>query len=272
MSSKLLKALLVKKRVKVADSIKFPSQPDAIKFKTWWAAARTEIASAVQDETMHDKAVRWFQEVEKPTTPFEALENSGNRFKLLDVRIASGIMKIATGTLGRELNKANQASAKAGMVLRGRQALHIMFHYFKVNEDQGALYDLKDLMAVKFHGSLQDFINNWETILNGMEAEPDEKTLRTLFYDEIFDCKELDHDMACYDRMEPNDPNRSYKWMLSRIRTLLERKRKVSQRNEVTRHIGRNRRGDAAPVTREHRGRPRGHSGGSHRGSRHGSV
>ena len=62
-SSKLLKALLAKKRVKVADSIEFPSKPDAIKFKTWWSAARTEIASAVQDETMHDKAAKWFQEV-----------------------------------------------------------------------------------------------------------------------------------------------------------------------------------------------------------------
>jgi hypothetical protein len=60
--------------------------------------------------------------------------------------------------------------------------LFLLDQLFKVNEDQGALYDLKDLLAVKRHGGLQEFIDSWETILSGMEAEPDEKTLRTLFF------------------------------------------------------------------------------------------
>ena len=73
--------------------------------------------------------------------------------------------------LGRNITLATEAAAKVGEMLKGRQKLKLVYNWFKINEKAGSLYDIADLMSVKFSGDakLEQFISNWNNVLIGME-------------------------------------------------------------------------------------------------------
>ena len=82
-------------------------------------------------------------------------------------------------------------AAKDGRLLRGRQALFMIYQHFKTAEEAGALYDLVDLTKVLSTTSggkqidLTTFLQNWEAVLAGMKVEPDISVKETLFKEQI---------------------------------------------------------------------------------------
>jgi hypothetical protein len=147
-------------------------------------------------------------------------------------------MKVATGELGRKLSLAVEVAAKCGLMLRGRQALFIIYEHFKTAEKAGALFELTDLMAIKRHGSnLQAFITSWDTVLAGMKNEPTVETKEVLLYEQLKDCEELIHDMAYYHRDKMMSSQQKYDFLLSAVREYLERKRQEENRKAVVQQL-----------------------------------
>ena len=181
----LLKALTGQsKRLKEATEIKLPAMPDAVGFKQWKLTVRSKVADA---SGRGDDGLRWVMKVEDATASFESLADSGKGFTRLDMKLSAAITTASTGEVGREVAEATEAAAKNGKMLRGRQALWLVYQWYKVTEEAGALFDLSDLMKVELEGhNLSTFQQNWVSIL-GMKKEPDKQTMATLYHMQIQD-------------------------------------------------------------------------------------
>ena len=66
-----------------------------------------------------------------PIVTFEALSDFG-LFPSLDAKLGSAIAKICSGELGRKIQRADDLEAFKGRMMKGRQALWIIYEYFRV--------------------------------------------------------------------------------------------------------------------------------------------
>ena len=129
----------------------------------------------------------------------------------LDVKLAAALSKLASGDLGRKLSQAKEVEARRGVMLKGRQALWMVYEYYRVNAEAGALFDLSDLLNVKLRGdALETFMANWDYVLVGMAVEPTEDTLKMLFLDNLRGCPVMREEINHYDRARVGDPDKSY--------------------------------------------------------------
>ena len=120
------------------------------------------------------------------------------------------------------------------MMLKGRQALWIVYQHYRINADAGALYDLSDLMCVKLRGdALEAFMFNWDHVLIGMAQEPPEKTLCIFFLENLRGCHIMREEVNHYDRARQGDAHRTYEFLQDSVRRYLERKRHGENRKAV---------------------------------------
>jgi len=61
--------------------------------------------------------------------------------------MASGLIQIVQGQLAKEIQLIDKQLAKHGKYLNGRQIYWIICNHLKVCETQGAINELKDLLA-----------------------------------------------------------------------------------------------------------------------------
>ena len=110
------------------------------------------------------------------------------------------------------INIATEKEAKENRLIKGRQILFIVHQHFKINEEVGQVYDISNLMSVKFagNGKLESFLNSWDMVLAGMKDEPPEKTLEILFLQELRKCSALKEDICHFDRQELGSPDKTY--------------------------------------------------------------
>jgi hypothetical protein len=120
-----------------------------------------------------------------------------------------------------------ELAAKKGKMLRGRQALFLVYQWYRVTEESGALFNLRDLM--KWEGdsiaSLTSFQQNWTAVLNGMKEDPGNQTKATLYHLQIHECSLINHDIEIYDRAPIGDPNHTYDYLYKAVKSKLARTR-----------------------------------------------
>jgi hypothetical protein len=188
---------------------------------------------------------------------FDRLAKSGRKFESADTAFASAILKVAHGTLGRDINLEAEKASKEGRLLRGRQAAFMVQQFFKSAEDAGALYDLCDLLKVKSKndkGKLQDlntFLQNWDVVITGMKRKPDEETLEALFREEILHYNQIQFDIDRYLRAKPGDEEHSYSFLYSAAKNYLQRHREDKNRKDVQGKLGGHDVTTAAPAPRK---------------------
>ena len=224
------------KKSKEAETVKISAIPEnPVKFKAWKSDVRAQIAAT---SGQADRGLVWALEVEKESATFDSLQDSG-KFPTLDVKLSAALTKLAHGDLGREIALQQERAAKDGRLLRGRQALFMIYQHFKTAEEAGALYDLVDLTKVlsTTHGGKQidltTFLQNWEAVLAGMKVEPDITIKETLFKEQIKVYKQIEHDIATYHRAKPGDPERSYDFLMTSAKSYLQRQREDKNRKAV---------------------------------------
>ena len=97
--------------------------PEPVQLRGWKASVRAEITAAAGPGRC-DAAFAWLLKVEDAS--FSELANSG-RFESLDTELAAALMKAHRGELGRQITIKEQAMAKAGIRLKGRQMLKMVY-------------------------------------------------------------------------------------------------------------------------------------------------
>ena len=141
------------------EAIRLAPLPKPTQFRAWWNSSRSKVIGVKASKA--DKLFEWFTEIEKGSATFDSLEDPGD-FPEIDVRLHEGLTAIAHGELGRNIATTVERFAKDGKLARGRQLMWMVRDYHRMSEEEGSLYDLSDLMEVKYQGDakLETFKNN----------------------------------------------------------------------------------------------------------------
>eukprot|EP00971_Amphidinium_carterae_P119203 2361187-Amphidinium_carterae.1 len=141
-----LKALV---RIKEAEKINLKEQPTAASLQSWLVLARQEIIAA--SGRTPQEVLPWILRAENPNTTLDQLESTDG-LDSLDSKLASALLKIAKDHVQWTLQLFCQRSHKNGRGITGRQLLQLFVKEFSLDSAHSALYDVHDLMAVRWTG------------------------------------------------------------------------------------------------------------------------
>ena len=148
--------------------------------------------------------------VEAEDASFESLADSG-RFKALDVKLSAALTDLCTGELAFKVTNATEAEADKSRLIKGRQVLFMIYEWFNLCQEAGALYDAVDLFNVKLKPGasvkeLENFLDRWDHTVFGLKKPIEEDQKREFLYEQMVNCPSMNQDIAYYDRLTSEDP------------------------------------------------------------------
>ena len=63
--------------------------------------------------------------------------------------------------------------------------------------------------------NLQAFLCTWDTVLSGLRVQPEKSMLEALLLRQIRGCEAMEQDLAYFDRLPQDSPDRSYDYLLA---------------------------------------------------------
>ena len=221
-------------RVREADSIKIAQFPNAVNFRSWQSTVRQEVTAA---SGMGEVCFKWIIEVEARTTTHDSLADPGV-FASLDMKLSAALTKAAHGDLGRQVVLDVDLAAKEGRMLKGRQLLLQVYHWYRTNEALGACFDITDLMTVQLkNDDLSTFVCSWRYTIAGMRKPPRPEDAEALFIEQVRKSNTLKMDVAHYDRQEEGHPDKTMEYLMKCITQILARRREHSTRDAQRRAL-----------------------------------
>jgi hypothetical protein len=178
----------------------------------WLRQLADDVAAAFPDP---DEANRWIMEI--LTKSFEDLADPGPGKANLDAKLKSGVKKIANhGQIATDIDQMSGDLFKEGKILRGRQIVHKIMQENMIDKKSAHLFGFNDLNKVKLiNGDLRGLVSSWETTLARCQVALDEESiLHPMFFKLIENHPPLAEGVAHYKRMDSEDPNRSYGYLL----------------------------------------------------------
>ena len=98
--------------------------------------------------------------------------------------------------------------------------MKFVYSNFRTNDVDGTLLDFEDLVGVELKGqNLQAFINDWDAVILGLNEEPTEAMMETLFKKQLKKCTQLDNLMALYQQRITQD---GYPKSYGRLREMVD--------------------------------------------------
>ena len=191
--------------------MKLPDFPSPETYRSWKISVRQAVRAASDKP---DEAFKWVQEVYERSTDIELLRDT-RKFLTLDTKILSALSRVAKGELSRQIINYKESEASAGRAVRGRQVLLMFEHYIKTNEEAGSLYSVDD--------DLSTFIHNWESVIAGLNHQPEETTLRDILRRELRNSSKLKFDLEVYDRAREGSEQHTHEYLLKCVKELLTR-------------------------------------------------
>ena len=226
--NQLLTSQEVIARTKEATSITLLPLPQVPNFRTWKISVRSAVvqASASVNEAWH-----WIREVEDPNATFAYLHYPGNQFISLDTKLDCAVQRIIKGDLLREITQRSEELTMNNVRMTGRQALWMVYQSYKTDEENGAAYDMEDLIAVTLRGNnLSQFIYEWDTVLMGLNVPCDESTKKALFKMKVNNVPKIRTELEHYSRQKPDSPDKTYLFLYNAIKAVIERERRAANR------------------------------------------
>ena len=89
---------------------------------------------------------------------------------------------------------------------------------------------------------------NWDSVLTGMQEEPNNEVLKVLFYKQVQFIRELQHDIAVYDREPEYSPNKTYTYLLNCVRRIIDKKREAYHQKAITQALAQGVSSNSVPV------------------------
>ena len=195
-----------KPKAKEAEMVKLPKFPNPETYRSWKISVR-EAVRAASDKP--DEAFKWVQKVYERNCTMELLRETG-KFLTLGTKILSALCRVAKGDLVRQIINYRESEASANRVVCGRQVLLMFEHYFKTNEEAGSLDSIENLLKVQLSGDdLSAFIHNWESVIAGLNHQPEETTLRDILLRQLRNSSKLKFDLEVYDRAKEGSEQRT---------------------------------------------------------------
>ena len=111
--------------------------------------------------------MRWIREVELDTATHESLRKPGKKYESLDQKLAAALSSMAHDEIGRHITQAAEEAAHNNEILRGRQALLLVYTHYALNASLGSAYSVIDLVNVEWLGDtkIDLFLTKWNSVL-----------------------------------------------------------------------------------------------------------
>jgi hypothetical protein len=135
--------------------------------------------------------------------------------------------------IGKKLLLLEETEQKSGRLIKGRQVLALIYERFETELEEDGLYDLQDLLNVRYRGNLERFLVDWDATMQGMSPDTDiqEQHLRTLFREQVWKCPALKTELDVYERAKKGTPERSIEYLRQVCERHIERERKNANRH-----------------------------------------
>ncbi|MCP4282507.1 MAG: zinc finger CCCH domain-containing protein, partial [Alteromonas sp.] len=101
-----------------------------------------------------------------------------------------------------------------------------LYEYFGVQEAEDKAINIESLITLQLQGGdLRGFLNQWDMILANFYPPPEATLLETLFRTQLRKVAGLNEDLAFYERLPAQHPQRCYEFLLDAARRYVNRKR-----------------------------------------------
>ena len=179
--------------------------------------------------------MRWIREVESDTATHSSLRKLGRGFESLDQKLAAALSSMSHDEIGRHITQAAEEAAQNDEILRGRQALLIVYKHYAFNAHLGSAYSIVDLVNVTWKGdnNIERFLDEWNSVLVAADSVKDVNAIEQLFLRQVRKSAVLQQDVSYYERLPPGHLDRIYGFLVAAARRYLERERLGRNRREV---------------------------------------
>ena len=218
-------------RSKEPDTIRLIGLPDMAKFEEWKCNVRDEVTAAAGGST---DAYLWILQVEDSRISYEQLEDA-RQFKSIDAKIAAAVSRIQKGELAKVITSKKKEAARLLRRISGRQQLRLVYDQYRLDAEDGQLFDIEDLMAIKFPGDdhLESFIINWDTGLLALVDDPGEELKRSLFHRLIRHSTKMRDVLTRYTLASRGSHERSYRFLHSGVHQIVDMERNSRNRRDL---------------------------------------
>ena len=124
--------------------------------------------------------------------------------------------------------------------MHGRMLLSLFLQAFKSRGELNRGTRMAMIHNIQYPGDeyMEDFYHNWVGLIEDVDADIPEATLRRLLYDKLQTSQELAIDLAHFDRLDETDPDFSHSWSLARMERAIQRKYDRKNEREYNEQIG----------------------------------
>ena len=119
------------------------------------------------------------------------------------------------------LNATEEANAK-GRMITGRQLLWLVYNEHKVDARLGFLFDITDLVAVKYDGDLARFKIKWDYAVTGQMEPLSDTQLESILYKKLCPVDDLRTSMHYYWQLDAGHPDKNYAYLYKMMRKTIE--------------------------------------------------
>ena len=220
---------------KEPDTIRLAALPKVENFDAWKAQVRSRIRAAAGG---NDQAFLWILDVEDPKVMYDDLSDPGD-FRSLDAKLGAAIsdLVIGKGELERLMTLKTQEAAKLKTYLSGRQQLRLIYDRYKLDEENGKLFEIEDIMSLTFPGDehLEMFKQTWDDMLSMLEEDPGEGFKRGLMHKLVRSSAKLSREISIFETARKGSYEKSYAYLYNVLHRKVEHERLESNRSALVR-------------------------------------
>ena len=79
----------------------------------------------------------------------------GGKFAKIDAMLAAAVAKVLNGELAGKINVMKEESLNSKQMLSGRRTLWHAFHHYQSSEEEGSIFEFKDILSCSLKKSPQ---------------------------------------------------------------------------------------------------------------------
>ena len=106
-------------------------------------------------------------------------EKVSKKWDAFDTELSSALFQVATGSIGRELLLYREKCSHGDVVATDLARLLIVLQPYEIEKGQALRVDMEVLLAHRFHGNLEEYLERLDSKLSMMTKEPDLDLLRS---------------------------------------------------------------------------------------------
>ena len=222
-------------RAREAEKVNVPPVPNPSTFMRWIRLLADECGAA---SPYSDEAIWWLLEV--LTKSFDELGYVSKKFKRLDAKLKAGVKRVAShGLLGNDIDTKTSELEKRGLILRGRQLVHMIKVYNDIDDESEHLFGYEDMSVIRLVGNdLAGFISLWESTLARVDGSLDRETiLRPMLYNIIKDFAPIAGALNYYKMLTKGHEDRTYAYLIRVCKTYIKTNAATANRAKVQKDL-----------------------------------